>query len=107
MNVVLPNPDSPATMIVKAAPRLATILWRWLGSYDALSVPMPPDFVVQSTHIGNANRRRRLAHDCGWRSLCLRRRWGAARWGAVVSSCWRFRCCLVVPISPCLVTTHL
>jgi len=32
MKVVLPKPDSPATMIVKAAPRLATILWRWLGS---------------------------------------------------------------------------
>lgn len=32
MKVVFPRPDSPATMMVKAAPRLATILWRWLGS---------------------------------------------------------------------------
>lgn len=42
MNVVLPRPDSPATMMVKAAPLLATILWRWLGRFaipmgDALS----------------------------------------------------------------------
>ena len=31
MKVVFPSPDSPATIIVKAAPLLATILWRWLG----------------------------------------------------------------------------
>ena len=42
INVVLPKPDSPATMMVKAAPLLATILWRWLGRFaipigDALS----------------------------------------------------------------------
>lgn len=37
MKVVFPRPDSPATMIVKAAPRFATILWRWLGSYMLLA----------------------------------------------------------------------
>lgn len=38
IKVVLPKPDSPATMIVKAAPRFATILWRWLGRLRMLAV---------------------------------------------------------------------
>lgn len=31
MKVVFPKPDSPATIMVKAAPRFATILCLWFG----------------------------------------------------------------------------
>lgn len=38
MNVVFPRPDSPATMMVKAAPLLATILCLWFGYPEMLDV---------------------------------------------------------------------
>lgn len=47
IKVVFPNPDSPATIIVKAAPRFATILWRWLGRL----------WIVSSVHIGQPKRK--------------------------------------------------
>ena len=68
MKVVLPRPDSPATMTVKAAPRFATILWRWLGSYmDCISVLSDPSIVaVGETHVGNANWRHCFGHFYEW-----------------------------------------
>ena len=61
MKVVFPRPDSPATMIVKAAPLLATILCLWLGRFaipmgDALSevggAIMDDGFIVVAKEAG-------------------------------------------------------
>jgi hypothetical protein len=55
-------------MTVKAAPRFATILWRWLGSCVLLASDKTPAGVVfGDTHVGNANGRHSFGHcDFAW-----------------------------------------